>query len=261
MNGVLVVNKEKNYTSRDIVNIISKTLKTKKVGHTGTLDPLATGVLVVTVGEATKISELLTSSSKEYIVDVELGIETDTLDITGNIIYKEDISKLDINYIKEVLYSFIGESEQTVPIYSAIHVNGKRLYEYARNNIDIELPKRNIDIKDIELLSYKEDEIKFRCTVSKGTYIRSLIKDICNKLNVIGTMSDLIRTKQGNFTLEDSYTLEDILDLEIINCKEDLFKRVKNGVKLDSYSKYRLFIYNNERICLYNLDGKVLIMF
>ena len=130
MNGVLVVNKEKDYTSRDIVNIISKALKTKKVGHTGTLDPLATGVLVVTVGEATKISELLTSSFKEYIADIELGIETDTLDITGNILKEETVFKTK-EEIENILSSMIGSYDQEVPIYSAVKINGKKLYEYA----------------------------------------------------------------------------------------------------------------------------------
>ena len=124
MNGVLVVNKEKDYTSRDIVNIISKTLKTKKVGHTGTLDPLATGVLVVTVGEATKISELLTSSFKEYIADIELGTETDTLDITGNILKEETVFKTK-EEIENILSSMIGSYDQEVPIYSAVKINGK----------------------------------------------------------------------------------------------------------------------------------------
>ena len=136
MNGVLVVNKEKDYTSRDIVNIISKALKTKKVGHTGTLDPLATGVLVVTVGEATKISELLTSSFKEYIADIELGIETDTLDITGNILKEETVFKTK-EEIENILSSMIGSYDQEVPIYSAVKINGKKLYEYAREKEEV----------------------------------------------------------------------------------------------------------------------------
>ena len=240
MNGVLVVNKEKDYTSRDIVNIISKTLKTKKVGHTGTLDPLATGVLVVTVGEATKISELLTSSFKEYIADIELGIETDTLDITGNILKEETVFKTK-EEIENILSSMIGSYDQEVPIYSAVKINGKKLYEYAREKEEVELPKRKVEIKEIELLDYrqKEDKVffKMRCLVSKGTYIRSLIRDIAMKLNTIGVMTDLIRTKQGKFNIEDAYTLEqikqgkfhlikieDALDIDIVEVDDYLNK-------------------------------------
>ena len=209
MNGIIIINKEQGLTSRDVVNKLIRILNTKKIGHTGTLDPIAKGVLVVTVGRATKLCELLTSEYKEYIATMKLGIETDTLDITGNTI-KEKEYNVNVDKIKEVLNSFLGKSIQEVPKYSAIKINGKKLYEYARNNIDIEVPKREIDIKSIDLISYKEDTITFKCTVSKGTYIRSLIRDIAYKLNTVGTMTDLIRTKQGNFAIENSNTIEDI---------------------------------------------------
>ena len=150
MNGILVVNKPDNYTSRDVVNIIGGILKTKKIGHTGTLDPIATGVLVVCIGNTTKLCELLTSEYKEYIATIKLGIKTDTLDTTGTIIETKDynVSK---NQIKEVLNTFLGTSIQTTPIYSAVKVNGKKLYEYAREGIQVELPKREINITNIEL--------------------------------------------------------------------------------------------------------------
>lgn len=268
MNGVLVVNKEKDYTSRDIVNIISKALKTKKVGHTGTLDPLATGVLVVTVGEATKISELLTSSSKEYIADIELGIETDTLDITGNILKEETVFKTK-EEIENILSSMIGSYDQEVPIYSAVKINGKKLYEYAREKEEVELPKRKVEVKEIELLNYrqKEDKVffKMRCLVSKGTYIRSLVRDIATKLNTIGVMTDLIRTKQGKFNIEDAYTLEqikqgkshlikieDALDIDIVEVDDYLKEKIQNGSILENrYPKDTVLFKQNTALAIY----------
>ena len=256
MNCILVINKEKNITSRDVVNIISKKFNTKKVGHSGTLDPIATGVLVIAINKYTKLINILTSSYKEYIATLKLGIQTDTLDITGNIINKKDFN-VDEDTIKKVLNSFLGKSLQEVPKYSAVKIKGKKLYEYARNNIEVELPKREIDITNIELLDYKDNKITFKTTVSKGTYIRSLINDICTKLNTIGTMSKLIRTKQGEFTLEESSTLEDIknnkyklltneevlTNLEIIDIDDNLYHLVSNGAIIDK-------IFKNEIACL-----------
>lgn len=268
MNGVLVVNKEKDYTSRDIVNIISKALKTKKVGHTGTLDPLATGVLVVTVGEATKISELLTSSFKEYIADIELGIETDTLDITGNILKEETVFKTK-EEIENILSSMIGSYDQEVPIYSAVKINGKKLYEYAREKEEVELPKRKVEVKEIELLNYRQKEnkvfFKMRCLVSKGTYIRSLVRDIATKLNTIGVMTDLIRTKQGKFNIEDAYTLEqikqgkshlikieDALDIDIVEVDDYLKEKIQNGSILENrYPKDTVLFKQNTALAIY----------
>ncbi len=266
MNGILVVNKPIDYTSRDVVNKIGGILKTKKVGHTGTLDPIATGVLVVCVGNTTKLCELLTSEYKEYIATIKLGIKTDTLDTTGTIIEKKDYNVSE-EQIKEVLRTFLGTSIQTTPIYSAVKVNGKKLYEYARQGIEVELPKREINITNIELLSYKEDEIIFKTTVSKGTYIRALIDDICAKLNTVGTMSTLQRTKQGNFSIEDSYTIDDIqsgnykllsieeslTNLEQITIKEELYNQVKNGSIIDK-------IFKNDIACL-NYKGNIVAIY
>ena len=212
MDKLLVVNKEKNLTSRDIVNNLTKIFNTKKIGHTGTLDPIATGVLVCLFGKYTKLVDLLTSLDKEYIAEIKLGIKTDTGDITGSIIEnkKYNITKEEI--IK-VFKEFPQKYEQTVPKYSAVKINGKKLYEYARNNIEIELPKREVSIFSLELIDYEKDIIKFKTHVSKGTYIRSLIEDICEKLGTIGTMNNLIRTKQGGFDIEDSF----ILDLSLIH--------------------------------------------
>ena len=271
MNGIIIINKEQGLTSRDVVNNLIRILNTKKIGHTGTLDPIAKGVLVVTVGRATKLCELLTSEYKEYIATMKLGIETDTLDITGNTI-KEKEYNVNINIIKEVLNSFLGKSIQEVPKYSAIKINGKKLYEYARNNIDIEVPKREIDIKSIDLISYKEDTITFKCTVSKGTYIRSLIRDIAYKLNTVGTMTDLIRTKQGNFAIENSNTIEDIENnnyklityeqalnnYEIVNIDDNTYNKVKNGgiINKEFKNKIALLKYKDDIIAIYKEYNK-----
>ncbi len=270
-NGVLIINKEKGMTSRDVVNILTKIFKTKKIGHTGTLDPIAEGVLVICLGKYTKLCELLTSKYKEYIATIKLGIKTDTLDITGNIIDKKS-SNIKEKELKDCLNSFLGKSIQEVPIYSAVKVNGKKLYEYARAHQEVQLPKREIEIKSIELLSFKDDEITFKATVSKGTYIRSLINDICLKLNTVGTMSSLIRTKQGEFTLEDSYTLDDIKnnnyqllsieevlsDIETITINDDLYNKVKNGVIIDKIFKEDIAClkYQDKIIALYQTYSK-----
>lgn len=267
MNGVLVVNKPKGYTSRDIVNIISKKLNTKKVGHTGTLDPIAEGVLVVPIGRALKISELLTSEKKEYIAKVILGYETDMLDITGKEI-KRNIPNVDKDKLIEVLNSFIGKYNQEVPMYSAVKVNGRKLYEYARSNIQITPPSKIVEIYSISLLEgpiYKDNTVEFtmKCEVSKGTYIRSLIRDIAYKLSTYGTMKELIRTKQGSFLLEDAFTLEDIQkdkykllsikealpNIKITKIDDKILKQVKNGMVLDKF-------FEEEISLLVDKDGR-----
>lgn len=266
MNGIVVINKETGLTSRDVVNQLNKQLNTKKIGHTGTLDPLATGVLVICIGKYTKLVDKITCYDKEYIATIKLGVRTDTLDSTGKIVEINDKVMVDNQVLKNTLNSFLGKSIQEVPKYAAIKINGKKLYEYARNNEKVELPKREIEISDIELLEKKKDEIKFRVVVSKGTYIRSLIRDICEKLNVIGTMSNLKRTRQGMFTIENSYSLTDVkkgnfsvLKVEdifpythyILNDEE--YKKVKNGVPilLNKEDGYLFMEYKNQIIAIY----------
>lgn len=271
MNGIIIVNKDKDYTSRDVVNVLNKVLKTKKIGHTGTLDPIATGVLVVCVGKYTKLVSEITSYDKEYIAEMKLGIQTTTGDITGDVVCQKDYN-VDSTKVKEVLSSCIGKYIQTVPIYSAIKVNGKKLYEYARNNESVVLPKREVDIKQIELLEYNEDTIKFRCLVSKGTYIRSLIEDISKKLNTVGTMTELKRTKQGKFSIDKSYTLEDIkngnyeminiedlLSYQVIEIDYDTYIRVSNGAKisLNSIEEKVLLKYEDNIIAIYMKDNEL----
>jgi len=268
-NGIIIINKESGFTSRDIVNIVSKKLGTKKVGHTGTLDPLAKGVLVLCIGRYTKLVDMLTSLDKEYIAEIKLGIKTDTLDITGNILEKKDIN-ISLETVENVFNNFPKDYKMEVPIYSAIKVNGKKLYDYARNNESVKLPIKNVKIYELELLSLKKDIIKFRAKVEKGTYIRSLIRDICKELGIIGTMNSLIRTKQGNFKLEDTVTINDIknnnfklknikeiLDIKIHELTNNEYQKVINGniIDLDYQDKYLLLTFNNEEIAIYQKDN------
>lgn len=273
MNKLLIVNKEKNLTSRDVVNELTKIFNTKKIGHTGTLDPIATGVLVCLFGKYTKLVDLLTSLDKEYIAEIKLGIKTDTGDITGNIIENKSFNITEGSIIK-VFEEFPKKYEQIVPKYSAVKINGKKLYEYARNNIEIELPKREVSIYSLELIRFDKDIIKFKAHVSKGTYIRSLIEDICEKLGTVGTMNNLIRTKQGNFDIKDSFTLDDIkngnfkfqnihefLKYPSIEINDELIKIIKNGGRITNIYNIQdkvIFTYQGENIAIYETNNETL---
>lgn len=261
--GVIVINKEKDMTSFDVVNEISHLFGIKKVGHTGTLDPLAEGVLIVCIGKATKIVELLTAKDKEYVAGVKLGIKTDSYDITGNVLDTKEVSEL--TNLEEVVNSFKKTYLQEVPIYSAVKVDGKKLYEYARNNKEVELPKKEVTIKEIELLSKEKDTFTIRTLVSKGTYIRSLINDIGNKLNTYATMTSLKRTKQGKVTINEAYKLSDIkdnnfnvykiedtLEYPVVKVNEELEYKITNGVKLDNTFDIK------DKVIFVNKDDKLL---
>lgn len=265
MNAVILVNKDKGKTSRDIVNNLTKVFNTKRIGHTGTLDPIAQGVLVICINKYTKLVNSLMSLDKQYIGTITLGVKTDTFDITGKVLEQKDVS-VSKEDIEKVFSSLIGKYEQIVPIYSAKKVNGKKLYEYARNGEEVKLPTNEVDIYNLELISYEKNKIVFKCNCSKGTYIRSLIQTICDKLNVIGTMSDLVRTKQGNFDISDSYTVEDIANgnykalsvkdlfgYKTYNLTEEEFNKIKNGshIKIDSNEDKMLLYYNNEEVAIY----------
>lgn len=265
MNGAIIINKPKGYTSRDVINILNKVLNIKQIGHTGTLDPLATGILVCLIDRATKLANILTNQDKEYIASFKLGLLTDTLDITGKVLKKENFI-YDKKDIIKAINSFKGTYNQEVPAYSAVKIKGKKLYEYARLNEEIELPKREINIYDIKLLSIKGDIITIKTKVSKGTYIRSLIRDIGVYLGTYATLTDLERTILGQFNIKDSNTIDDVVNnkyhfYSVLNLLKDypkeeidpemLFK-VKNGQILEkSIEDYILFTVNNQEIALY----------
>lgn len=267
MDGIVLINKEEGLTSRDVVNKIVKKLNLKKVGHAGTLDPIAKGLLVIGIGKGTKILDLLTMNTKEYIATSKIGIETDTLDISGNILNKTNDFSLKREKLINTLNSFIGSYYQEVPKYSAVKINGKKLYEYARNDLNVDLPKRLITIYKIELLEFNKNEFTFKVLASKGTYIRSLIRDIGIKLKLPMTMKELIRTKSGKFNLSDSYEISDdfkiipifeALDYPVIKITdENLLKKIKNGnkIKLDcSYDTITLIDNLNNTLAIYKKE-------
>lgn len=266
MNGFIVINKETGYTSRDVVNIACKALKTKKIGHTGTLDPMATGVLVLAIGKATKLVDYITSKEKEYIAEIELGTLTDTLDITGTILASETVSKSEAE-IDHVLGEMIGTYLQEVPIYSAVKVHGKKLYEYARNHEAVTLPKKEVTIASLKRISpliVVDGKIRFtiQTTVSKGTYIRSLIRDLAIQLGTIGTMLQLERTRQGNYTLASAIRLtelengnyrcisipEALADVKQMVIGDENATRIRNGNKIEA-------CYDVDKILFINPDG------
>lgn len=268
MNGFILVNKKKNMTSRDVVNSLIKILNTKKIGHTGTLDPFAEGLLLVAVNKGLKVVKLLNYKDKEYVAKVRLGIKTDTLDITGNILEerKENINQEEI---EEVLQSFIGDYSYEVPIYSAIKVNGKKLYEYAREGKKVEIPIKDSYIYDIKLINIEENSFTFSVKVSNGTYIRALVRDISKKINKIMTLEELTRTKIDSLLLKDAYTLEDIKNNnfkllkinDLLNYKEVelsgyLEAKVLNGnkIKLKEKEDNILFIKETEEIAVYTRE-------
>lgn len=277
MDGIILINKQKGYTSHDAVNKVKHILN-EKVGHTGTLDPNATGLLPILVGKGTKLSQYLINHDKEYEVELKLGIKTDTADSEGKILEEKEVmgSILEKENLQTILESFIGKQKQVPPMYSAIKVNGKKLYEYARKNIKIELQPREIEIYKIVLLDINKTEkiIKFSVKCSKGTYIRSLCEDIAKGLGTIGYMKELNRTKVGIFNIENSISVEElekhkeeknILESYIISI-ENVFIQIYgndnfvslddkklellyNGVKLKTDMEDGLYrIYNEEKV-------------
>ncbi len=269
MDGIIIINKEKDYTSHDVVAIVKKVLK-EKVGHTGTLDPEATGVLPLLIGKATKISKYLIEHDKTYRAILTLGIKTDTADFTGNIIEKQDIKMPRVEKIKDVLFSMLGENKQTPPMFSAIKVNGKKLYEYARQGKTVEVPTRLITIYEIELEDVDEEkkEITFRVHCGKGTYIRTLCEQIAEKLGTVGCMKELARLRVGNFKIEDGVTIDELkqegdISSKIITIEEFFSKKQEiildnkrlelflNGVKLEYVLEddiYRIYDINKQFI-------------
>jgi len=210
MNGVLLVNKPSGMTSHDVVAFLRRKLNIKRIGHTGTLDPNATGLLICLVGNATKIVPYLERHDKTYFASLKLGIQTDTADIWGETLEVALIPKLNETEIKDVLHFFLGQQKQVPPMVSAIKHKGKALYQYAREGISIERKERDIIIHELDFHSYLGDTIRFSVSCSAGTYIRTLCEEIGNKLETLATMSALNRTRIGNFQIENAYTLEEI---------------------------------------------------
>ena len=281
MNGVLNVYKEQGFTSHDVVAKLRGILKTKKIGHTGTLDPDAVGVLPVCIGKATKLCDLITDWGKTYEAVMLLGTTTDTLDISGKIVAQSEVNVSEVDVLK-ACNEFIGEYEQIPPMYSAIKQNGKKLYELARKGIEVERKSRKVTINSIDILEINGERVTIDVSCSKGTYIRTLCEDIGMKLHVGAYMNTLRRTKTGPFTIEESHTLKEIETLKnngelekIIIPVDRMFeeypkiklnpkqvKSVTNGVQMTYSGKegqsYRVYDEKNNFLCISKItDGKL----
>ncbi len=256
MDGIIVINKEKEYTSHDVVAKLKKKLNISKVGHTGTLDPNATGVLPILIGKGTKFSKYLINHDKIYEVELELGKKTDTADIEGKVIEEKNV---DEKYIKEnllqVLESFIGKQEQIPPMYSAIKKNGKKLYEYARAGEKVEIEPRKIEIYKIDLNKYDKNIISFVVSCSKGTYIRSLCEDIAKKLNTVGYMKNLKRLQVGEFNIKDAVYIDKI-DLKNVNEHLITLEEILRGIPCINLGEKKLKLFlNGVQLTANNIDG------
>lgn len=262
MNGFVNVYKEKGQTSHDVVNKVRKIFSTRKVGHTGTLDPNATGVLPIAINNATKVIEYMEQDDKTYYAELTLGVVTDTEDIWGNIL-KENSVNVSKEEIEDAIKSFVGKQEQVPPMYSALKINGKKLYEMAREGKIVEREAREIEIFSIEEIKIIENKVSFKVHCSKGTYIRTLCKDIGEKLGCGATMSALERVQAGGFTIDNAVKLSEleddkekyVLDLEIplkkfsiIELNEEDGRKYINGIKLKTdkpNGMYRVYIDGN----------------
>lgn len=264
MNGIFLINKEANWTSFDICAKVKRLFNTKKVGHSGTLDPFAEGLMIVCLGQATKIIPFLEHYNKTYLATIKLGEETDTLDNTGNIIDKKDVLNYSLEEIKNVLNSFLGKSQQIPPMFSALKHDGVPLYSLAREGIEIERKPRDIEIFSIELIEYNKPFLTFKCKVSKGTYIRTLAKDIAIKLSTVGHLVKLIRTnidkfdlnmakKVNELTINDSISIVEMLTLPTLIVDNEIEKKIRNGNKLSLQGKNILLLVSekNEALAIY----------
>ncbi|MFL0195903.1 tRNA pseudouridine(55) synthase TruB [Clostridium sp. WILCCON 0269] len=270
MDGILNINKPEGMTSFNVVRKVKSILKNKKVGHTGTLDPIASGVLPVCVGRATKFADYIVESKKVYLAELKLGITTETYDREGSIVNTRSVDLEEKNVVDGIL-SFQGQIEQIPPMYSALKVNGKKLYDLARQGIEIERKKRKITIYSIDIANIELPYVLFEVTCSKGTYIRSLCHDIGNKLNCGGTMWNLKRISTGNFNIKDAIKLEDLNDENILQniipidkalnrypeviIEDKYIKKILNGMsikdeeflnKIMTDQLYRVYIQNNK---------------
>ncbi|MEG0644680.1 MAG: tRNA pseudouridine(55) synthase TruB [Cetobacterium sp.] len=250
MEGIIVIDKPIGITSFDVIRVLRRNLKERRIGHTGTLDPLATGILVICVGKATKLAQDIEGYEKEYVADLELGFKTDTYDIEGKVLAKVEEFNISYENFEETLQTFKGDIKQIPPMYSAIKVDGKKLYELAREGVEIERKARDVSIKNLETISFDGVKAKIDCTVSKGTYIRSLIYDLGEKLGTFATMTGLRRTRVGEEELVRAFTLETIEkmvsenDFSFLVSIEDYFKFPK--VDIEDENDLKLFV-NGQR--------------
>ena len=276
MDGFLFIDKPIGMTSRDVCNQISRLFKTKKVGHIGTLDPFATGLLIVTINKGNKAGTFLDGFSKEYIASLLLGEESSTGDTEGEITKKEEVKAYSIEEINKTLNSFLGKSMQIPPMTSAISINGKKLYKLAHQGKEIERPAREINVLEISLEDYKNNVITFKTFVSKGTYIRVLGEDIAKKLDTVGHLISLRRTKVGPFDISEAHKLEDINESSIVSiydvlsrfsnvykANEKMEKDIKDGKILElivdiENDNVLVVNQNNEAIAMYKKENDVL---
>ncbi|MBP5414850.1 MAG: tRNA pseudouridine(55) synthase TruB [Lachnospiraceae bacterium] len=277
INGIINVYKEEGYTSFDVVAKLRGITKIRKIGHTGTLDPDATGVLPVCIGSATKLVDMLTDKTTEYVADMKLGITTDTQDISGQVIDEKEVN-ITIDEFQNAILSFIGSSKQIPPMYSALKVDGKKLCDMARAGITVERKPRDININDIEILDIDRTSAKVRVSCSKGTYIRTLCNDIGQRLGCGAVMTGLVRTRSGSFSIDEAYRLDQIEELSqkgelesIVTRVDEVFsdyarvtvsaeteKRVLNGnqIRLDSKEEFlRVYLENGQFAAVYLFDS------
>lgn len=257
MNGIINIDKTKGITSFDVIRKLRKLLREKSIGHTGTLDPLATGVLVICLGQATRLAQDIEAKEKTYIASLDFGYKTDTLDVTGIILEKKEYTAPSKEEFVAVCKSFIGEISQVPPMYSAIKVDGQRLYDLARQGIEVERKARVVNISSIDVLSFTETNAIIKCSVSKGTYIRTLIDDIGEKLGIFATMTDLLRQEVGEYHINKSYSLakvEEMVaneDYSFLLDVEDVFDCEKLVI---SDEKNKKLLFNGNKIA-YNKDN------
>ena len=268
MQGIIIINKPQGFTSQDVVSKVKKILNVKKAGHTGTLDPLATGVLPVLLGNYTKLSKYLIEHDKTYVAKIKLGQKSSTGDLEGEIIETKDVNEkiFEEEFLRNIIKTFHGKQTQIPPMYSAIKVDGKKLYEYARQGLEVEVKPRKIEINDIDLISFnkEENELEIIVSCSKGTYIRVLCEDIAKKLNTVGTMSYLNRIRVDKFNIENAITFEELEENknnekfleEKIFIMEEIFNELPklklNSRKLELFLNGVMLTFNNQE-GLYNI--------
>lgn len=244
MDGIVCINKPKGITSFDVVRKLKKLLKEKRIGHTGTLDPLATGVMIICIGKATRMVQDLESKDKEYLANYDLGYKTDTYDTEGKIVASQEFDTISDDNLERVLSKFRGKIKQVPPMYSALKVDGKRLYDLAREGITIERKERDVEISSLISEEFDGRKGKLLCSVSKGTYIRSLIYDIGESLETYATMTDLLRTRVGVTTLNECFTLDQIeemiaaSDFSFLTSVEEYFNYPIVTLLTDEHLKY-----------------------